>query len=361
MAATTSNTYTFGTNTQLDDLFREAYERIGIIGNDQTPLNVQSAIMSANLELSSWPGRGLNLWLIQRMMFSIYPNQPIYTLPISTVRILEVTATQPARLNSGGLATSSAGGNAANCFDPNQVAGCVQTIANGNIAYDYGLGNTNSILYVGVTPLAQSEYTLAVDYSFDNINWFTIYTAPTQTYFANQIIWFVIEKSLNARAWRIRETGDEILKIQQIYFDQPTNVGTGDRLLSALSRSEYMAIATKMNTGFPSGYYFDETITPTLILWPVPASNNPPGPTNILYTNYRYAQDVTQMFQNAEVPQRFYDALVAGLTARLAMKFAPDKFQMMKVEAAEAYQIAAATDFENVTLRFDPDFTQFGG
>lgn len=359
MTVTTSNTYLFGANTQLDDLFREAYERIGIIGNDQTPLNVQSAIMSANLELSSWPGRGLNLWLVQREMFSIYPNQPIYTLPLNTVRVLEVTATQPQRLNTGGSPASSAGGNADNCFNPMQIAGCVQTSPNGNISYDYGTGNSNSILYVGITPLEQSTYTLTVDYSFDNINWTTIYTTNAQVYFANQTTWFVIQNSLNARAWRIKETGGATLAIQQIYFSQPTNVGTGDRLLSALSRSEYLAIASKMNTGFASGYYFDQTITPTIVLWPVPSVGN--GPTNILYTNYRYAQDVTQMFQSVEIPQRFYDALVCGLSSRLALKFAPDRFQIMKQEAAEAYQIASQTDFENVTLRFDPDLSQFGG
>lgn len=361
MAASTSNTYLFGINTQLDDLFREAYERIGIIGNDQTPLNIQSAIMSANLELSSWPGRGLNLWLIQREMFSIYPNQPIYTLPVNTVRVLEVTATQPIRLNTAGTAFSTDGGVPSNCFDPTQTAGCIQVSSNGSIGYDYGLGNSNSILYVGITPLANSTYTINVEYSFDNVNWTTVYTAPSQQYLANQITWFVIEQALNARAWRITETGGETLAIQQIYFDQPTNVGTGDRLLSSLSRSEYMAIATKMNTGFPSGYYFDQKITSSIILWPVPSSDAISSPTNILYTNYRYAQDVTAMFQNAEVPQRFYDALVAGLSSRLALKFVPEKYSVMKQEALEAYMIAAATDFENVTIRFDPDFTQFTG
>ena len=258
--ATTSNSYLFGTNTQLDDLFREAYERIGIIGNDQTPLHIQSAIMSGNLELSSWPGRGLNLWLVQQQMFSIYVGQPTYTLPINTVRVLEVVATQPVRLNSGGTPGSSAGGNPGNCFDPLQTAGCIQTSPNGNISYDYGAGNSYSILYIGITPLNNSSYTIAVDYSFDNVNWTQVYLAPQQNYQANQITWFVIQQSLNARAWRIRETSGQTLAIQQIYCAQPTTFGTGDRLLNPLSRSEYVAIPTKLTQGFPSGYYFNQII-----------------------------------------------------------------------------------------------------
>lgn len=357
--ATTSNSYTFGTNTNLDDLFRESFERIGIIGNEQTPLHIQSAIMSANLELSSWPGRGLNLWLVQQMMFSIYVGQPTYSLPINTVRVLEVAAIQPIRLNTGGTPASSSGGNAGNCFDPNQSGGCTQIAPNGNISYDYGSTKSYSILYVGITPLNNSTYTLVVEYSFDNATWTPVYTAPSQTYPANQITWFVIEQSLNARAWRIRETAGATLAIQQIYFNQPTTFGTGDRLLQSLSRSEYIAIPTKLSQGFPSGYYFNQILPPTITLWPTPPVNN--TQTNILYTNYSYAQDITKMFQTAQIPQRFYDALVAGITARLAMKFAPDKLQIMEAKANEAYEIAAKTDFENVTLRFEPDFNSYSG
>lgn len=361
--ATSSNSYLFGTNTQLDDLFREAFERIGIIGNDQTPLHIQSAIMSGNLELSSWPGRGLNLWLVQQQMFSIYVGQPTYSLPLNTVRVLEVVATQPVRLNSGGTPGSTFGGtvsgNPGNCFSPTQNVGYTQSVANGNISYDYGVDNAYSILYVGITPLANSSYTLSIEYSFDNVNWTTVYQAPAQNYQAYQITWFVIQQSLNARAWRIRETGGAILAIQQIYFDQATTYGTGDRQLTNLSRSEYIAIPTKLTQGFPSGYYFNQIIQPTITLWPTPPVNN--TQTNILYTNYSYAQDVTQMFQTVQVPQRFYDAFVAGLTARLAMKFATDKFDVMNNEAKQSYAIAAKTDFENVTMRFQPDFTSYSG
>ncbi len=358
--ATTSNTYLFGTNTQVDDLFREAYERIGIIGNDLTPLNVQSAIMSANLELASWPGKGLNLWLIQRDMFDVFPLQPIYQLPLNMVRILEVVAIQPLRI-LGGTAASSNGGVPANCFDPNSTAGCTQVAPNGNISYDFGMNNAYSILYAGVCPLTTTTYTLVVEYSFDGITWQTPYKAPTQQYLATQTTWFVIDRSVNARYWRIRETNGATLSIQQIYFSQPTNNGVGDRLLGPISRSEWMAISNKMSQGFPSGFYFDETINPTMVLFPVPSANIYGNATNILYTNYRYAQDVTQMFQTMEIPQRFYDALVAGLASRLSLKFVPDRYQMLKLDAQEAYMLAAKTDFENVTLRFQPDTNFYRG
>lgn len=351
----TSNTYEFGTNTQIDDLIRESFERIGISGNEFTGLQTQSAVMSANLELTSWMGKVPLSWTRKRLMFSLFENQPIYMLPVNITQVIDVVATNPQILNTGGTAYSSSGGDAANCFNPSATAGCIQTAPNGYISYDYGVGNSNSILYVGIVPLAQSDYTLTIDYSFDNVNWFTIYTAPQQTYFANQTTWFVIQNALNARVWRVRETGGATLALQQIYLAQPTTTGTGDRWLTSLSYTEWMQISTKMNSGYPSSYFFNAQIQPTITLWPVPNNTF----TNLLYTAYQYVQDVNALFNQFDIPQRFYDALVAGISARLAIKFAPERVPLLKAEAAESFALATKTDFENVTLRFQPDFTSY--
>lgn len=355
-----SNTYEFGTNTQIDDLIRESFERIGIIGNEFTGLQIQSAIMSANLELTKWTGKVPLSWTRKRFMFSLYDGQPIYQLPITITKMIDVVAVQPQFL-LGGSSFSSAGGTPGNCFDYSSTTGCTQVSPDGYISYNYGPTNSYSIQYVGVVPLSQSTYKLVVEYSFDNVNWFTIYRAPSQTYFANQTAWFVIDNSLNAKVWRIRETGGATLAIQYIYFGQPTNIGTGDRYLTSISYTEWMQIATKMNVGYPSSFFFNAQIQPTLTLWPVPG-NSPAngGFTNILYTAYQYIADVTALFNQFDVPQRFYDALVAGLSFRLATKFKPERAQEMKQLSVEAFQTAVLTDYENVTLRLQPDFTSYG-
>lgn len=357
----TSNTYEFGTNTQIDDLIRESFERIGIIGNEFTGLQIQSAIMSANLELTAWTGKVPLSWMRKRMMVTIYPNQPIYKLPVNITRVVDVIAAQPGRLNSGGTAFSSAGGTAANCFNPSSTTGCTQSSSNGYISYDYGAGINYSIQYVGITPLAgQIDYTLLIEYSFDNSTWFPAYQSSTQTYFANQITWLVIENSLNARAWRISETGGETLAIQQIYFSRPITFGTGDRTLQSLSYTEWMQITSKINSGYLSSYFFNAQIQPTITIWPVPSLSDLAGQTTtLLFTAYCYAQDVNALFEQFDIPQRFYDALVAGISARLAMKFAPDRFQICKAEAAETFTLATKTDYEDVTLRFQPDFSYY--
>lgn len=358
---TTSNTYTFGSNTQVDDLLKESYERIGIIGDQLTGLQIQSAIMSANLELTAWQGKVPLQWTRKRFLLSLYINQPTYMLPSTITRIVDAVAIQPQRLTGNGTATSSDGGNAANCFDPTATAGCIQTAPDGSIAYDYGVGNSQSIQYVGITPLqTEAIYTLSVQYSFDNVNWQTIYVAPRQTYYANQVLWFVIENSLNARAWRISERGGATLQIQQIYFSVPTVTGTGDRYLTQLSYTEWMQIPTKNSQGYPSSYFFNEQINPYLTLWPVLGPTAQANQfTGLLYTAYQYSQDVTNLFNQFDVPQRFYDALVAGIAFRLALKFAPDRIGLLKQEKQEAFQLATLTDASYVPLRLQPDFLNY--
>jgi hypothetical protein len=357
-----SNSYNFGENTEIDDLIKESFERIGIIGNEIEGLKIQSAIMSANLELTSWQGKVPLTWTRKRFMSNLYINQQNYLLPKTITRLLNVIAIQPQRLNTGGTAVSSNGGIAANCFDPLITAGCVQTAANGSIAYNYPQGVTPSIQYVGITPLIQSNYTLVIEYSFDNVNWITVYNEPLKTYYPNQIAWFVTEKSVNARYWRIRETGGATLGMQQIYFSTPTNSGTGDRTLSELSYTEWMQIPTKNNVGFPSSYFFNAQIQPILTLWPILGPSQETGQfTAFLYDAYQYTQDIVYLFEQFDIPQRFYDALVAGISARLAQKFAPDRYQLCKADSIAAFQLAALTEAQELPLRLQPDFLSYGG
>lgn len=351
-----SNTYLFGANTKVDDLMLEAFERIGIAGNELTGLQTASAIRSMNFELTSWAGRGLNLWQVQRDMFQLYSGQSIYQLPKNTIRVLEVSAINPYRLSTGGTPFSDKGGTAVNCFLSGNTQGCIQTAPGGSIGYDFGAFNSPSIFYVGIQAQeALSVYTITVEYSFDGANWVAIYAAPTSEYPITQVEWLVIQQTKNARYWRVRCAANETLKIQQLYFSQPTNQGPGDRLLSVLSRSEYMGISNKQNTtNTQSGYYFDETLNPTMVIWPVP-NLTPLTYSAVLYTNYRYVMDIKALSDNAEVPPVFLDALAAGTAYRLAPKFAPDRMPTAKADAQEAYMLAAATNFEDVPLRIAPD------
>ena len=61
-----------------------------------------------------------------------------------------------------------------------------------------------------------------------------------------------------------------------------------------------------------------------------------------------------------EIPFRFQNALVAGLAAKLAMKLPDvslDRLNMLKLEYAEAWDLASAEDREKAPDRFVPRTT----
>lgn len=354
-----SNSYVFGTNTQIDDLIKESFERIGIIRNEITPLQLKSAIMSVNLELTEWQGKVPLSWVRKRRMFNLVLGQSQYDLPREITRIVDVCASNPTRLNTGGTATSSAGGVAANCFNPQSSVGCTQVSINGSIEYDYGVGNANAIQYIGITVLPdQADYTLNLEYSFDNINWQTALATPLTRYYANNITWFVIESSHAARAWRIKETAGQTLSINQIYFDVPSVSGPGNLYMLGLSYTEYMQIPITNINQTTTSYFFNAQNDPYITFWPSPGTT--PQLTQysaVIYTGYFYMADATNLFDSPDMPQRFYEALTSALAARIAQKFAPDKYASLRAQADSSFQIACLTDYENVSLRIQPDFS----
>ena len=133
------------------------------------------------------------------------------------------------------------------------------------------------------------------------------------------------------------------------------NTGTSsqfDRVIMPISRTEYSQTPNKLQQAPPTVFWFDRLINPTVTLWPVPDQSN-------YYTLNYYA--VTQIqdaeltdAQTVDIPYRWLDALAAGLAARLAAIYAPDRMQMLEAKAAQAYTIAATQDTENVPLYITP-------
>jgi hypothetical protein len=147
--------------------------------------------------------------------------------------------------------------------------------------------------------------------------------------------------------WRIRETGGAILDIQQIYFSQP-NVSN---LMTEISRGDYAAISNKINQGPPSSYWINRTNQPVIFLWPTTDGTWP----TIIFNYMRKIQDINELVNNADAPQRFLDAVVSGLAARIALKFAPDRYPTLQAIAEESFSAAAKEDSERTALRILPN------
>lgn len=144
----------------------------------------------------------------------------------------------------------------------------------------------------------------------------------------------------------------ETVMVLDAYLRTGSSTSTVDRLLFPISRTEYASIANKNAQGTPNQFWFDRLISPTITFYLTPDDN---GPYVINYYRVRQIQDaMAANGANVEVPAVWLDAFVAGLAHRLARIFAPQLEQIRKMDADEAWQIAATQGVENVPLYIAP-------
>jgi len=125
-----------------------------------------------------------------------------------------------------------------------------------------------------------------------------------------------------------------------------------DRIILPISRTEYASYPNKDQEGFTTTYWFDRLIAPTVTLWPVPDGSSA---QYLKYYRVRRLQDsALTSGQTVEIQYLWLEAFAMGLAQRLAMIWAPDKVQMLKPLADEAYMIAAEQNVEQAQQYISP-------
>ena len=123
-----------------------------------------------------------------------------------------------------------------------------------------------------------------------------------------------------------------------------------DTVLPRVSISDYNQIPNKTTQAKPSQYMLDKQYTPVLYVWQVPDNNN----YSLVYWSINQLEDVTASNQDADIPYRWNDCICAGLASKLALKYQPDKFNLLNQVYERAFEFAASTDNDGVTLRVRP-------
>lgn len=125
-----------------------------------------------------------------------------------------------------------------------------------------------------------------------------------------------------------------------------------DRIILPISRTEYASYPNKEQQGFTTTFWFDRLLSPTVTLWPVPDGSSA---QYLKYYRVRRLQDsALTSGQTVEIPYLWLEAFALGLAQRLAMIWAPDKLQMLKPLADEAYMIAAEQNVEQAQQYISP-------
>ena len=126
-----------------------------------------------------------------------------------------------------------------------------------------------------------------------------------------------------------------------------------DRIILPISRTEYASYPNKEQQGYPTVFWFDRLLSPTVTLWPVPNTDN--GPQSLKYYRVTQIQDAgLQNGQTVDIPYLWLEAFAYGLALRLAQIWRPEFVMTMKPFADESYQIAADQNVETAQQYISP-------
>lgn len=124
-----------------------------------------------------------------------------------------------------------------------------------------------------------------------------------------------------------------------------------DRIILPISRTEYASYPNKAQQGFPTTYWFDRLISPTVTIWPVPDGSQ----TNLKYYRVRQLQDSNlQNAEQVEIPYLWLEAFADGLAYRLARIWNPQIAPALKGQADESYDIASRQNVETAQQYISP-------
>ena len=129
--------------------------------------------------------------------------------------------------------------------------------------------------------------------------------------------------------------------------------------MERISLSDYLQIPTKKDKGKPVQFAVERnaqftssgTANHKIYLWPIPDQTY----YQMLAWSIKYPQDVSATYtQNPEIPRRYLPALISALAVELAIKFAPDRLNVLKPLYDEEWMKAKEEDRERVSFTVQP-------
>ena len=215
--------------------------------------------------------------------------------------------------------------------------------------------NATFVTTVGIFWTATSV-PISLQRSDDSVTWTTIQT-ETPSAVAGQWTWYDLDSSVAAQYFRVLATSGT-LNFSQIYLgNTPTEIP-----LARINRDDYTNLPNKsFQSNRPLQYWFDRQVNrPVMHLWPVP--NAGAATYQIVLWRQRYIMDVGTMTQEIEIPQRWYEAIVALLATRLALEVLevdPQLVPTLNALADKALMIAQMEERDNSPMMIQPNISPY--
>lgn len=388
-----SGTYTF--NPAISDLTIEIFDRLQIRSTELTPDHMRSAKMSFNLMMSTFSNKGVDLWTVDLQTVPLVQGVATYSIPSDTIMILPGTYIRNYSLGSpidetptfttiissptinvylpnNGLSVTSY----INIIIPISVGGIilygfyqvVSVIGNDNFtitASDSATSSTTggvvpyfstiassvtvNVLFPNHGYLSGQPFVVQVPVLVGGVTLAGTYTIATIVDSNNFTITSPYAAGSTASAYE--NSGKA-----QIATQQTTQIPI-DRIMAPMSRDDYAALPNKPQQGFPTTYWFNRLIDPTITLWEVPDGN---GPYQLQYYRFTQIQDAdAKSGQTLDMPYRFLEPFCASVAFHLSMKWKPESAIALKAYSDEVWASAAAEDREYVPLYLQPDVSGY--
>lgn len=252
-------------------------------------------------------------WCIEKLVLPMYQNQPIVTLPVGTVEVLN--------LNYRVLQV---------------VTGATVTTPT---SYTVNFTTQTVVDTIGIKWSA-AAVPVTFQVSTDGLVWTTVGTSSV-TASAGEITWTDISGALPYTYFRITST-------QPLSYSAITMGNLPQEIpLGQLNRDSYVNQSNKVFPGRPSSYYFQRDLPqPIVNLWPAPFAASEQA--QLVLWRHRQIMDTENLQQEVEVPQRWLEAIIDGLAARVAAETPSVDPQVMAVrEQKAAMSIQRAWDGDN--------------
>lgn len=315
----------FNTRRVIDNAIR----RCKLTAQQITAEHIDIANDQLYLFLSDLANQGAPLWCIEKQIYPLYDGVGDITMTDGTVDILNSNFRWLQEVTGTNVDTST-----------------TRTVT---FATDTFVANVGIYWTAAAVPIA-------LERSDDNVTWTTIQT-ETPTASAGEWTWFDLDSSVAARYFRVSATSGT-LSFSQIYLaNTPTEIP-----LARMNRDDYTNLPNKaFQSNRPLQFWFDRQVNnPIMHMWPVP--NEAATVCQIVVWRQRYIMDVGTMTQDVEVPQRWLEAIVSGLAAKMALELVEVDVNLIPIldqKAAISLNIAQMEERDNSPMMIAPNISPY--
>lgn len=277
------------------------------------------------LILSGLANRGIQLWCIQKDILPLYEAVSEIPLPVGTVDILNANFRTLTELTGTETSSSTA------------------------VSIDFGqdIQVTNvGVLFNG----ASTAYT--IETSPDGSTWTTVATVANPSLTAGEWNWTDLQGTLARQYCRVVASTGTLNQSDVFFGNTPTEIP-----MARINRDDYSNLPNKTAQGRPLQFWLNrQREYPIMNVWQVP--NGDFIFAQIVCYVKRYIMDVGTMTQEIEVPQRWYDAIVYCLAAKLAEELPSVDPQMLPIldqKMLRALKEAEDEERDNSPIYFTPN------